>query len=165
LPGAGVTNRPSDTDEQRDETPAERLDRNTMELLNELRVAGTGIQVMFAFLLVVPFQTGWQHVDSFERTDYFVTLLIVATSAFLLMAPPVHHRILFRRGEKRFLVRTANDLALAGMSFLALGFIGILILLSDVVLGGAAPVIIGALAAAFLAGLWFVLPLVRRDEE
>jgi hypothetical protein len=160
-----VTDRSSDAEEQRNETPAERLDRNTIELLNELRVAGTGIQVMFAFLLVVPFNTGWQSVDSFERTVYFVTLLIVATSAFLLMAPPVHHRILFRRGEKRFLIRTANDLAIAGMSLLALGFVGILVLLSDVVLGGAAPVIIGALTAAFVAGLWFALPLVRRDEE
>jgi hypothetical protein len=162
---AGVTEHASDTDDRRDETPAERLDRNTIELLNELRVAGTGIQVMFAFLLVVPFNTGWQHVDGFERTVYFVTLLIVATSAFLLMAPPVHHRILFRRGEKRFLVGLANDLAIAGMSLLALGFVGILILLSDVVLGGAAPVVIGALTAAFLTGLWFVLPIVRRDEE
>jgi hypothetical protein len=160
-----VTDGSREAEEQRDETPAERLDRNTIELLNELRVAGTGIQVMFAFLLVVPFQTGWKHVDSFERTDYFVTLLIVATSAFLLMAPPVHHRILFRRGEKRFLVRTANDLALAGMSLLALGFVGILVLLSDVVLGGSAPVIIGALAAALLIGLWFVLPILRREEE
>src|ERR1700734_664293 len=138
-----MADRPSDTDDQRDETPAERLDRNTIELLNELRVAGTGIQVMFAFLLVVPFQTGWKHVDSFERTVYFVTLMIVATSAFLLMAPPVQHRVLFRQGEKRFLVRTANDLALAGMSLLALGFVGILVLLSDVVLGGAGPVIVG----------------------
>jgi Family of unknown function (DUF6328) len=160
-----VTDRSSGPEEQRDETAAERLDRNTIELLNELRVVATGIQVLFAFLLVVPFNSGWHQVDSFERTVYFVTLLLVATSAFLLMAPPVHHRILFRRGEKRFLVRLANNLAIAGMALLALGFVGILILLSDVVLGGAAPVIIGALAAAFLAGLWFVLPIVRRDEE
>src|SRR3984885_5261311 len=156
---------PSGVDEERDETPAERLDRNTIELLNELRVAGTGIQVMFAFLLVVPFNTGWQQVDSFERTVYFVTLMLVATSAFLLMAPPVHHRILFRRGEKPFLVHLANELAIAGMVLLALGFVGILVLLSDVVLGGAAPVIEGALAAAFLSGVWFVLPLARRDED
>jgi hypothetical protein len=160
-----VTDRSPEAEEQRDETPAERLDRNTIELLNELRVAGTGIQVMFAFLLVVPFQTGWKHVDSFERTVYFVTLLIVATSAFLLMAPPVQHRVLFRQGQKRFLVRTANDLALAGMSLLALGFVGILVLLSDVVVGGAAPVIVGALAAAFVTGVWFVLPLVHRGRE
>jgi hypothetical protein len=160
-----VTERSTAEEKQRDETPPERLDRNTIELLNELRIAGTGIQVMFAFLLVVPFNTGWGHVDSFERTVYFVTLLSVATAAFLLMAPPIHHRILFRHGEKRFLVRTANYLAIAGMAFLALGFIGILILLSDVVVGGAAPVIVGGLAAAFLAGLWFLMPMIRRNEE
>jgi uncharacterized protein DUF6328 len=160
-----VTDRSSEADEQRGETPAEQLDRNTIELLNELRVATTGIQVMFAFLLIVPFNTGWDQIDGFERTVYFVTLLIVAASAFLLMAPAIHHRILFRHGEKRFLVRIANYFAIAGMSLLALGFVGILVLLSDVVLGGAAPVIVGALAAAFVGGLWFVLPIVRRDEE
>jgi hypothetical protein len=147
------------------ESSAERLDRNTIELLNELRVAGTGIQVMFAFLLIVPFNNGWRHVDSFERTVYFVTLLIVAAAAFLILAPPVQHRILFRRGEKGFLIRVGNDLALAGMLMLALGFIGILVLLSDVVVGGAAPLIVGALAAVFVGGLWFAWPIGRRDEE
>src|SRR6202012_1929002 len=83
-------------EEDRDESAEERLDRNTIELRNELRVANTGIQVMFAFLLVVPFQQGWKHVDGFERTVYFVTLLLVALAAFLLMAPSIHHRILFR---------------------------------------------------------------------
>jgi hypothetical protein len=149
----------------RDESAGQRLDRNTIELLNELRVAGTGIQVMFAFLLVVPFNQGWQRVDGFERTVYFVTLLVVAAAAFLLMAPAIHHRILFRQGQKPFLVRMANDLAIAGMSLLALGFIGILVLLSDFVLGGAAPVIVGALAGAAVGGLWFVVPILRRDEE
>jgi Family of unknown function (DUF6328) len=162
---AVVTDRPREGEEQREESSAQRLDRNTIELLNELRVAGTGVQVMFAFLLIVPFNTGWHHVDSFERTVYFVTLLIVAASAFLLLAPPVHHRILFRRGEKGFLVRIANRLALAGMLLLAVGFIGILVLLSDVVVGGAAPAIIGALTAAFVGALWFALPIIRRDEE
>jgi hypothetical protein len=149
----------------RDESRPEQLDRNTSELLNELRVAGTGIQVMFAFLLVVPFQTGWKTIDAFERTDYFVTLLLVALAAFLLMTPPIHHRILFRHGEKAFLLRVANRLAIAGMSCLALGFVGILTLESDVVVGGAAPVIVGASAGALIAGLWFGLPLLRRGEE
>ena len=111
----------------RDERPAERLDRNTIELLNELRIAGTGIQVMFAFLLVVPFQQGWSKVNSFERTVYFVTLLLVALATFLLMAPPIHHRILFRHGEKPFLIDVANRLAIAGMVCLAFGFVGILL--------------------------------------
>ncbi len=150
---------------ERDESRPERLDRNTVELLNELRVAGTGIQVMFAFLLVVPFQTGWKMVDTFEQTVYFVTLLIVALAAFLLMAPPIHHRLLFRRGEKGFLLWVANRLAITGMACLALGFVGILVLEADVVVGGAAPAVVGVLAGAVIAGLWFALPLVRRDEE
>jgi hypothetical protein len=160
-----MTEESREADDPRPESSEQRLDRNTIELLNELRIAGTGIQVMFAFLLIVPFNNGWRHVDSFERTDYFVTLLLVATATFLLLAPPVHHRILFHHHEKRFLVRTANRLALAGMVFVALGFIGILVLLSDVVVGGASPVIVGALAAAFVGGLWFALPIVRRDKE
>jgi hypothetical protein len=147
---------------ERDESGPERLDRNTIELLNELRIGGTGIQVMFAFLLVVPFQQGWDKVDAFEQTVYFVTLLLVALAAFLLMAPPIHHRILFRHGEKPFLVRVANQVAIIGMVCLALSFVGILLLISDVVIGGAAPEIVAGLAALVLAGLWFGLPLVRR---
>jgi hypothetical protein len=149
-------------DAARDERPAERLDRNTIELLNELRLAGTGIQVMFAFLLVVPFQHGWSSVNSFERTVYFVTLLFVAVAAFLLMAPPIHHRILFRHGEKRFLISVANYVAIAGMICLAIGFVGILLLISDVVVGGAAPGAVAGGVAVFIGVLWFVLPLVRR---
>jgi hypothetical protein len=156
---------PRDTEEQRHESPAARLDRNEIELLNELRIAGTGIQVMFAFLLILPFSAGWRHVDSFERTVYFVTLMVVACAAFLLMAPPVQHRLLFRHGEKQFLVRIANYLAIGGMFLLGLGFIGILVLVSDVVIGGAAPAIVGGLAAVFVGGLWFALPIIRRDEE
>src|SRR6201994_701371 len=105
-----MTDRSEQAESERDESPPERLDRNTVELLNELRIAGTGIQVMFAFLLVVPFNTGWKQVDGFERTVYFVPLLLVALAAFLLMAPPIHHRLLFRHGEKPFLIRLGNYL-------------------------------------------------------
>ena len=160
-----MSDRSEQAEEERDESAPERLDRNTVELLNELRIAGTGIQVMFAFLLVVPFNTGWKHVDGFERTVYFVTLLVVALAAFLLMAPPIHHRLLFRHGEKPFLIRVGNHMAIGGMVCLGLGFVGILVLISDVVVGGAAPAVVGALAVALIAGLWFVLPLARREEE
>ena len=149
----------------RDETRAEQLDRNTMELLNELRVAGTGIQVMFAFLLVVPFQTGWKHVSSFGQTTYVVTLLCVATAAVLLMAPSIHHRILFRHREKRYLVETANRVAICAMAFLAAGFTGILVLISDVVVGGAAPWIFGPVAAVGIGALWFAWPVSRIEHE
>jgi hypothetical protein len=148
--------------DERNETPIERLDRNTMELLNELRVAGTGIQIMFAFLLVAPFNTGFKHVSEFGRIDYFVTLICVALAAVLLMAPSIHHRILFRHGEKPYLIWMANRLAIAAMVFLTIGFTGILVLLADVVLGGPAPVIMGVLSASIITGLWFALPLARK---
>jgi hypothetical protein len=157
--------REQDATGDRDETPDEQLDRNTIELLNELRVAGAGIQVMFAFLLVVPFNVGWSKTSSFERTVYFVTLALVAVATFLLMAPPVQHRLLFRHHEKRYLVTVANRLAIAGMAFLALGFTGILVLLSDYTVGGIAPIIAGVLTLALTGGLWFALPLARRAGE
>jgi hypothetical protein len=159
------TRREQEARDDRDETPDEQLDRNTIELLNELRVAGTGIQVMFGFLLVVPFNAGWSKTTSFERTVYFVTLGLVAVAAFLLMAPPVQHRLLFRHHEKRYLIAAANRLAIAGMAFLALGFTGILVLLSDYVVGGIAPIIAGVLTLALTGGLWFALPLARRASE
>jgi Family of unknown function (DUF6328) len=160
-----MTEKSDEAEAERDESQSQRLDRDTVELLNELRIAGTGIQVMFAFLLIVPFNTGWKQVDGFERTVYFLTLLVVALSAFLLMAPPIHHRLLFRHGEKAFLIRVGNYMAIGGMACLGLGFVGILVLVSDVVVGGAAPAVVGVLAAALIAGLWFGLPWLRREEE
>ncbi len=151
--------------DDRNETSDEQLDRNTIELLNELRVAGAGIQIMLAFLLVVPFNTGWKRTSSFERTDYFLTLAWVAVAAFLLMAPPIQHRLLFRHHEKRYLVTMGNRFAIAGMACLALGFTGILVLLSDYVVGGIAPIITGVLTLAITGGLWFVMPLVQRFRE
>jgi Family of unknown function (DUF6328) len=160
-----MTERSEQAEAQRDETPPQRLDRNTVELLNELRVAATGIQVMFAFLLIVPFSAGWKTVDGFDRTVYFVTLLVVALAAFLLMAPAIHHRLLFRHGEKQFLILVGNYVAIGGMACLGVGFVGILVLVSDVVVGGVAPAVVGGLAAIVIAGLWFGLPLSRRDQQ
>jgi Family of unknown function (DUF6328) len=152
-------------DNGRDETTLERLDRNTIELLNELRVASTGIQVMFGFLLIVPFNNGFRRVSPFEKTVYFITLCCVAIASVVLMAPSVHHRILFRRREKAYLVETANRLAIVSLVFIGLGFTGILVLLSDFVLGGAAPLIVGVVAAAGIGILWFAVPLGRRINE
>ncbi len=150
---------------QRGESPPERLDRNTIELLNELRVASTGVQVMFAFLLVVPFDSRFKDLSPFETTTYFVTLMLVGMAAVLLSAPAIHHRILFRQGQKRYLIWLANYLAIAGMIFICLGFTGIAVLLSDVVIGGVAPVIAGVVAFLIISGLWFAVPLIRRADE
>lgn len=146
----------------RDESERERLDRNTIELLNELRVAATGIQVVFGFLLVVPFNTGWKRVSTFDRYDYFVTLLCIAASTVLLIAPTIYHRILFRRKQKAYIVAVGTRLAIGAMAFLNVGLVGILVLVSDVVFGGVTAAIVGMLAAVGIGSLWFVIPIMRR---
>jgi O-antigen/teichoic acid export membrane protein len=149
----------------RHESELERLDRNQIELLNELRVAGTGIQVLLAFLLVLPFQQRFTKLDGFERGDFYVTLVLVAVSAVLLIGPSIHHRLLFRRAEKRFLVETGSRFLIAAMLCLAPALAGMLILISDVLFGGVAAAVAGALMLALVASLWFAVPLRRRSRE
>jgi O-antigen/teichoic acid export membrane protein len=153
-----------DPAEGRDESPLERLDRNTVELLNELRVAGTGIQVLLAFLLVVPFNNRFTRLSTFARTDYYVTLTCVAVAAVLLIAPSIHHRLLFRRAQKAFVVRVGNRLVIVAMAFLSAGLTGIMVLISDFLYGGAAAWVAGVLAAGLVVGVWFVVPLIRRRK-
>lgn len=141
---------------------AKRLDRNLIELLNELRVTGSGIQVLLAFLLIVPFNSGYRRLTQFDKVVYFVALICLACSAVLLIAPSVHHRVLFRQGQRPYIVRTANALAISGMAFLAVGLVAILVLLSDVVFGSTAALVVGPISAALIASLWFVIPLARR---
>jgi hypothetical protein len=148
----------------RHESPLQRLDRNTVELLNELRVAGTGIQVLLAFLLIVPFNSGFKHVSRFDRYVYFMTLLCIAAAAVLLIAPSIHHRLLFRHGQKAYLVRVANHVAIVAMAFMAVGLTGILVLISDVVFGGVIAAVVGVGAAVGITSLWFVTPLNHRHQ-
>jgi hypothetical protein len=147
-----------------DEAESERLGRNVTDLLNELRVAGTGIQVMFAFLLVVPFNTGWKQASTFDRWVYFTALLCIATASVLLIAPSVHHRLLFRQGERAYLVRVGTKLAIVASVFLGVGLTGILVLISNVVFGTIAAVAVGIAAAIVVTCLWFALPLRRRND-
>jgi hypothetical protein len=151
-------------DDRHEESPHERLDRNTSDLLGELRIAATGIQVLFAFLLIVPFNTGFKGLTSFDRHLYFATLICVATAAALLIAPTIHHRLLFRRGQRAYVLRVGTQFTIAAMAFLGVGLTGILILISHVMFGDAAAIVTGATAAAGLAILWFVLPLRRRRQ-
>lgn len=144
------------------ESERERLNRNLGELLQELRVALPGVQVLFAFLLAVPFQQGFSKIDGFQKDVYFATLLSTALSAVLLIAPSSYHRMTFHLQQKRELVRLANRLSIAGLSFLALAMTGAIVLVTDVLFGGVATVITGVAAAACFAVLWYLLPLRRR---
>ena len=146
----------------RDETEDERLDRNLGELLQELRVALPGVQVLFAFLLAVPFQQHFTQISSFEKRVYFGTLLCTAISAALLISPSAYHRLTFRYQQKHSLVDIANRLTIAGLGFLALAMTGALMLISDVLYGSVATAIVGACAIVMFVGLWYLLPLRRR---
>jgi hypothetical protein len=163
-PMSSATARQSPAHDGRDETRLERLDRNTMELLNELRVASTGIQVLLAFLLVAPFDSRFSRLTSFERDDYFVTLVCITLAAVLLIAPSIHHRILFRYRQKAYLVRVGNQAMIAAMVFLAAGLTGIMVLIADMVFGATAAVIAGIVAFVVITGLWFGVPLTRRRD-
>lgn len=146
----------------RDESEEERLDRNLGELLQELRVALPGVQVLFAFLLAVPFQRNFTEISSFQERVFFATLLCTAISAALLISPSAYHRMTFHLQQKRQLVLLANRLTIAGLGFLALAMTGAVMLITDVLYGGLATVVISAASIAMFVALWYALPLRRR---
>jgi peptidoglycan/LPS O-acetylase OafA/YrhL len=147
----------------RDETPLERADRNLIELLGELRVALPGVQVLFAFLLIVPFNARFDQTTSFQRNVYFATLICTALASALLVAPSMNHRLEFRHGDKDHLVRVANRLTIAGLTFVALAMTGVVALVTDFVFGRTTTAITTVLVAIALALLWYGLPLRRRQ--
>jgi hypothetical protein len=133
--------------------------------MQQLRVAGTGIQVLLAFLLVVPFNARWSQATAFDRYVYFVTLLCTAAAAVLLIAPSVHHRVLFRHGEKRYLVTMGNRMAIIAMVLVTVGLTGILLLISNVLFGGVTAAIVAVVTLVGAATLWFGLPLRQMRRE
>jgi membrane-associated HD superfamily phosphohydrolase len=147
---------------ERDEDEKERLDRNLGELLQELRVALPGVQVLFAFLLAVPFAQGFAGISPFEEKVYFATLLCTAISAALFIAPSSYHRMTFRLQQKHELVFLANRFTIVGLGFLAVAMTGALVLIADVLFGGVVTAITGVAAALMFAILWYALPLQRR---
>ncbi len=153
-----MTDRPSG----REETDDQRLDRNLSELLQELRVALPGVQVLFAFLLAVPFQRNFTEISPFEEKVYFATLLCTALSAALLISPTAYHRLTFHLQQKRELVFLANRMAIAGLGFLALAMSGAILLITDVLFGGLATWVFTGGALLTFALLWIALPLRRR---
>ena len=148
----------------RNETTLERSDRNLVELLQEVRVVQTGIQVLFGFLLMAPLTVGFRRLGSVLQAEYFVTLLGAAAGAMLLIAPTAFHRVLFRRGDKEYLIRVANRLTIAGLAAVGLAMIGSIVFVAGILFPSEMAVTIGALACCVCALLWAILPLRRRRQ-
>jgi hypothetical protein len=146
----------------REESEEERLDRNLGELLQELRVALPGVQVLFAFLLAVPFQQNFTKITGFQKGVYFATLLLTALSAALLISPSAYHRLTFRLQQKDHLVFLANRFTIAGLGCLALAMAGAIVLITDVLFGATATIVTGACALSVFFLFWYALPLKRR---
>jgi uncharacterized protein DUF6328 len=151
-------------DSARDETSLERLDRNLEEMTGELRVVVTGVQVLFAFLLIVPFNTGFAHVGPFERTVYFIALIFAALAAVCTLAPSAQHRFLFRHDDKDHIVRVSNRIVIAGLGFLAVAMCGCLLLVATYLFGAVAGAVTLAASALPFTVLWFAMPLRRRAQ-
>jgi hypothetical protein len=146
----------------RNETELERSDRHLAELMQEVRIAQTGVQVLFGFLLTVPFTMRFDALSGAQRALYFATLAVAGAAAMLLIAPSSHHRILFRCGEKAYLVRMANRYAIAGLACVGLAMTGALVFVADVVFDAGLASLAGGVAAAACAWCWYGQPIVRR---
>jgi hypothetical protein len=146
----------------RNETDTERLDRNLNELMGELRVALPGVQVLFAFLLAVPFNQGFAKATEFQKDVYLVTLLLTSMATALLIAPSAYHRLDFRQDDKAHIVWVANRFVIVGLGFLAAAMSSAILLVTDYLFSPAAAVACTVGAAIVLYGFWYGTPLMRR---
>lgn len=149
----------------RHETEVEKLDRNFDDLLQELRVSQTGVQILFAFLLTLAFTQRFEDIDEFQRNTYVVTLIASAAATILFITPVSYHRVVFRQRMRRELVRDGNRAAMAGLGFLAIAMSGSILLIVDVVLGNTWAAVLTAAVLAFMIVLWYVLPFVQRHRH
>ena len=148
----------------RNETRLERCDRNLVELLQEVRVVQTGVQVLFAFLLMAPLTARFPQLGPVRHAEYFLALSLSGLSAVLLMAPTAFHRVLFRRGEKEYLVVIGNRLTIAGLATVGLAMVLALVFVADTLFGRIEALLTGGVAAAICLLLWAILPLARRHR-
>ena len=144
------------------ESRHERIDRELIELLNELRVALPGVQVLFAFLLAVPFSQGFASATDFQRNLFFATLGLTTAASVLLIAPSSYHRLNFRSRDKEQLLVTSNRWSIAGLVTLAAAMTCAVVLVADYLYRSPMPIIAGAVAAAFFGWFWLAVPLRRR---
>jgi hypothetical protein len=149
----------------RDETPEERVDRNVEELLGELRVILPGVQVLFAFLLVVPFNQRFGDVSDFQKYLYLATLLCAAAASACFIAPSIQHRITFRQQDKEYLVVRANRLTIVGGVFLAIAMTGSIWLITGYLFGDAITAVAAASVAVMFAIVWYAVPIRRARRQ
>src|SRR5689334_11385524 len=156
----------TDSPEEHDEEPRrERINRELIELLNELRVALPGVQVLFAFLLAVPFANGWNRVTNFQRDVFFVAFLCTAAATILLIAPSTYHRLRWREHDKEHMLETANRLTIAGSVFLAAAMVSVVLLITDLLFSLGWAILVTAVAAAAFAWFWYGLALTRAARD
>jgi MFS family permease len=146
----------------RDETEAERDDRNLAELLQELRVAGLGVQVLFGFLLSLPFTTRFTQLSHGQRDLYLACLVLAAVATALLLGPVAYHRLVFRRGQKERLVRSAGVITILGLITVGLAVSASVLLVTSYVAGNLAGALITIVVFCVIGALWFAFPLARR---
>ena len=150
---------------QQGEGPKERLDRELMELLNEIRVALPGAQVLFAFLLTVPFAGRFRNLSDFQRDTYFVAFIASAVAVALLLAPTAHHRLRWRKYDKERLLQGANAMTIIALAVLVIAMGAVVLLISDVMFGArAAGVIAGVITMTYI-GMWFGIPVIRIIQD
>jgi hypothetical protein len=147
------------------ETKAGRLDRELGELLQELRVLLPGVQVLFAFLLTVPFTSRFQTATDSEKGLFLAALICAALASALLIAPSAFHRILFRDRDKEWMILTANGMAIAGTVFLAAAMTCALFLVTEVIYGSKLAAGVAAGLGVFFIVVWYMVPLVRRARN
>lgn len=145
-----------------EETEARRWQRNYAELLQELRVAQTGVQILFAFLLTIAFAARFPDTDSFARSVYLVALLSAAAATAMIIAPVAYHRVLFRRGQKPQITRTAHRFASGGLALMLVAMVAAVLLATDMVLDRTSAWIASGAIGVWFAGLWVAFPLLRR---
>jgi hypothetical protein len=153
---------PARSPDPRDESEAERADRNLAELLQELRVAGLGVQVLFGFLLSLPFTNRFDRLSHGQRDLYLATLVLAAVATALLLGPVAYHRLVFRRGQKERLVRAASVMAITGLAAVALAVSAAVLLVTGYVASGLPAALITVFVAGVFGLLWFAFPLARR---
>ena len=152
----------ADASDPRDESAEERADRNLAELLQELRVAGLGVQVLFGLLLSLPFTNRFSRLSPGQRELYLGTLVLAAVATALLLGPVAYHRLVFRQGQKERLVRAANVMAVAGLAAVGLAVSAAVLLVTGYVTSAVPAALITAFVTCMFGLLWFAFPLARR---